>query len=146
MKARRAAWRIAQHKEGSMTVRRSVLGAFAALAVTGCATVDSPQAGRGGSQFEVRGKSYDDVWRAANRVLARSLTIIESNKETGTLRAEKGVGLATWGEVVGVFIRPQRNDAPVYTVEVQSIKRSMIQLTGQDWTQTIISGIKAELD
>ena len=129
-----------------MTVRRSVRGAFAALAVTGCATVDSPQAGRGGSQFEVRGKSYDDVWRAANRVLARSLTIIESNKETGTLRAEKGVGLATWGEVVGVFIRPQRNDAPVYTVEVQSIKRSMIQLTGQDWTQTIISGIKAELD
>ena len=94
----------------------------------------------------MRGKSYDDVWRAANRVLARSLTIIESNKETGTLRAEKGVGLATWGEVVGVFIRPQRNDAPVYTVEVQSIKRSMIQLTGQDWTQTIISGIKAELD
>lgn len=129
-----------------MTVRRSVLGALAALAATGCATVDSPQAGRGGSQFEVRGKSYDDIWRAANRVVARSLTIVESNKETGTLRAEKGVGLATWGEVVGVFVRPQRNGAPVYTVEVQSLKRSMIQLTGQDWTQTIISGIKAELD
>jgi hypothetical protein len=33
----------------------------------------------------------------------------------------------------------------MYTVEVQSIKRSTVQLTGQDWTQTMISGIKAEL-
>jgi len=129
-----------------MTVRRLMGAALAVFALAGCATVDTPQSGRGGSQFEVRGKSYDDIWRAANRVVSRSLTVVESNKETGTLRAEKGVGLATWGEVVGVFIRPQRNGAPVYTVEVQSVKRSMIQITGQDWTQTIISGIKAELD
>jgi len=34
----------------------------------------------------------------------------------------------------------------VYTVEVLSLKRSQLQVTGQDWTTTIISGMKAELD
>ena len=111
----------------------------------GCATIDSPQPGAGGSTFEIRGKTYDEVWRAANAVASRSLTIVESSKGTGTLRAEKGVGLTTWGEVVGIFIRPSVNGAPVYTVEVQSLKRSRFQITGQDWTLTVVAGMKAEL-
>lgn len=118
---------------------------LAVALLQGCATIDSPQPGAGGSTFEVRGKTYDEVWRAANATASRSLTIVESNKDTGTLRGEKGVGLTTWGEVVGIFIRPSSNGAPVYTVEVQSLKRSRIQLTGQDWTLTVISGMKAEL-
>ena len=120
--------------------------AIVIFAFTGCATVDTLQPGTGGSTFEIRGKTYDEVWKAAVRTASRSLTIVESNKETGTLRAEKGVGVATWGEVVGVFIRPAKNGAPFYTVEVQSLKRSMVQLTGQDWTTTLKSGIQAELD
>jgi hypothetical protein len=124
--------------------RRFACAAVAFLAV-GCATIDTPQPGRGGSSFEVRGKSYDEIWRAITKTASQSLTIVENNKDGGTLRAEKGVGLATWGEVVGIFVRPARNGAAVYTVEVQSIKRSMVQLTGQDWTSTMIAGIKAEL-
>lgn len=113
--------------------------------ISGCATIDTPQPGSGGSTFEIRGKSYDEIWKAVVTTASRSLTIVESNKETGTLRAEKGVGMTTWGEVVGVFVRPTSNGAPVYTVEVQSLKRSRLQVTGQDWTTTMISGIKAEL-
>ena len=98
-----------------------------------------------GSTFEVRGKSYDEIWNAVVITASRSLTIVENNKETGMLKAEKGVGLASWGEVVGIFVRPTTKNAPVYTVEVQSLKRSKAQITGQDWTATMISGIKAEL-
>lgn len=116
-----------------------------ALSISGCATVDTLQSGTGGSTFEVRGKTYDEIWKAVVRTASRSLTIVESNKESGTLRAEKGAGMATWGEVVGIFVRPTSNGAPVYTVEVQSLKRSRLQITGQDWTTTMISGIKAEL-
>lgn len=118
---------------------------FASVSLFGCATTDSLQAGTGGSTFEVRGKTYDEIWKAAVTTTSRSLTLVESNKETGTLRAEKGAGMSTWGEVVGVFIRPTTNGAPVYTVEVQSLKRLATQVTGQDWTVTIVSGIKAEL-
>jgi len=117
-----------------------------AMAMLGCATLDSVQPGAGGSTFEVRGRSYDAIWKAAVRVAGQSLTIVESDKATGTLRAEKGMGLATWGEVVGIFIRAPRSGAAVYTVEVVSLKRSQLQITGQDWTTTIISGMKAELD
>lgn len=117
-----------------------------AFSISGCATVDTLQPGTGGSTFEVRGKSYDEIWKAVVRTTTRSLTIVESNKESGILRAEKGVGMATWGEVVGIFVRPTNNGAPVYSVEVQSLKRSRLQITGQDWTTTMISGIKAELD
>ena len=118
---------------------------FVAVFISGCATVDTLQPGTGGSTFEIRGKSYDEIWKAVVITASRSLTIVESNKETGTVRAEKGAGMTTWGEVVGIFVRPTSNGAPVYTVEVQSLKRSRIQITGQDWTTTIISGIKAEL-
>src|SRR3989338_8250753 len=114
---------------------------FVLASISGCATIDTLQPGTGGSSFEVRGKTYDEIWKAVVRTASRSLTVVESNKEAGTLRAEKGVGMATWGEVVGVFVRPTSNGAPVYTIEVQSLKRSRGQLTGQDWTSTMISGI-----
>ena len=118
----------------------------AVFLITGCATIGTLKPGAGGSTFEVRGKSYDEVWKAVVRTASRSLTIVESNKESGVLKAEKGAGMATWGEVVGIFVRPTSNGAAVYTVEVQSLKRDRLQITGQDWTNTMISGIKAELD
>lgn len=121
--------------------------AFAFAALTGCSTTDSLKAGTGGSSFEVKGKTYDQVWRAVNKVVAgSSLAITESNKQTGTLKAEKGAGLTTWGEVVGIFVTPPNNGSQVYKIEVQSLKRSSLQLTGQDWTKTMQSGILAELD
>jgi uncharacterized lipoprotein len=120
-----------------------VLAAFAVMA--GCATTDTPQPGTGGSSFEVRGRSYDDIWKAAVRTVSRNLTIVESNQSTGVIRAESRAGLVTWGEVVGVFIQPPRPGEKSYRVEVQSLKRSRVQITGQDWTASVIAGIKAEL-
>jgi hypothetical protein len=120
--------------------------AMALAATAGCATVESIQPGAGGSTFEVRGKTYDQVWKAAVVAVSRSLTIVDSDKASGRIRAEKGAGMATWGEVAGVFIRPAAQDAAAYTVEVQSLKRYTIQITGQDWRATIIANIKAELD
>jgi len=127
-------------------MRRLIICLFVVLAISGCATISSLQPGTGGSTFEVRGKSYDEIWKAVVRTASRSLTIVESNKEAGNLRAEKEAGMATWGEVIGIFVRPAKNGAQVYSVEVQSLKRSRVQITGQDWTSTMIAGIKAELD
>lgn len=117
-----------------------------ALLMTGCATTNTLQPGAGGTKFTVAGKTYDQVWKAAIRTVASQLTIVQNSKETGVIKAEKGVGMATWGEVVGVFIYPANKQADEYTVEVQSFKRSRLQITGQDWTQTVVSGIQAELE
>ncbi len=119
---------------------------FVLMSIAGCATTDNLEPGAGGSTFEVRGKTYDEVWKAVVRTASNSLTIVESNKDSGALKAEKSAGTWTAGEVVGVFVRPTSKGAPVYTIEVQSLKRSRMQITGQDWTSTMIAGIKAELD
>lgn len=128
------------------SARRRVVCCAALLALAGCATTDSLQPGTGGSTFEVRGKSYDEIYRAAVRAVRNNLTLVESSKETGTIKAESRAGMSTWGEVAGVFIRPPQPGASVYVVEVESLKRMRTQITGQDWTASLVAGIKAELD
>jgi hypothetical protein len=117
------------------------------LTITGCATTDTLKPGNSGStKFNVSGKSYDQVWKASVRAMSTNLTIVEKSKEQGYIKSEKGVGMATWGEVVGVFISPANKPAEKYQVEVQSFKRSRLQITGQDWTQTVVTNIETELD
>jgi hypothetical protein len=70
---------------------------------------------------------------------------VESDKAAGRLTAEQKAGLFTWGEVVGVFIRPANVPSQRYTVEVVSQKRMRPQISGQDWEQTIGEAIKIEL-
>lgn len=118
---------------------------FFMISISGCSTIDSLQPGKGGTTFEIRGKTYDQVWKAVTRTAGQRLTVVESNKQTGTLKAEQGTGMASWGEVVGIFVQPTSNGSPVYIIEVQSLKRSTLQLTGQDWTLTMVNGIKNEL-
>jgi hypothetical protein len=115
-----------------------------ALALGGCATIDTLEPGSG-STFEVRNRSFDQIWKAALTVVTRSLTIVEESRESGTIKAESRAGLATWGEVVAVFIRPPRRGERLYSVEVVSQKRSQVQVTGQNWEPGIVAGIKAEL-
>ena len=128
-------------------MKKIILSLIISLAaITSCSTTDSLKAGTGGSSFEIRGKTYDQIWKAVNRVASSTLSITESNKQTGTVKGEKSAGLTTWGEVAGIFVTPSTNGSPVYTIEIQSLKRSSLQLTGQDWVMTLKSGILAELD
>ena len=129
-----------------MHVAKAAALAVAVMFGAGCATIGSLEPGTGaGTTIEIERRSYEAIWRAAVRTAGRSLTIVESDKPRGTIKAEKGAGMRTWGEVVGIFIRPPTSGAPKYTVEVQSLKRSRVQITGQDWTTTIIVGIETEL-
>lgn len=117
---------------------------LALLTIQGCATIDSVRPGAG-AKFNITNRKYSEVWNAAIRTVTRSLTIVQQNKSIGVIKAEKGAGLSTWGEVVGVFIKPA-SDSNEYSIEVVSEKRSRHQITGQNWEQTIVSGIKAELE
>lgn len=124
-----------------------LISALALMILSGCATTDTLKPGNSGStKFSVTGKTYDQVWKASVKAMSNNLTIVEKSKEQGYIKSEKGVGMATWGEVVGVFITPPNKEAEKYLIEVQSYKRSRLQITGQDWTQTVITNIETELD
>lgn len=125
-------------------IASSILAIVSLLSLPGCNTVDSVQPGKG-EKFSIAAKSYDQVWKASVSVMSRQLTIIEDDKSRGFIRSESKAGMMTYGEVVGVFITPTTQNAGTYTIEVVSLKRNAVQITGQDWTRTIITGIKAEL-
>jgi len=118
---------------------------FVTFLISGCASTGSLRPGMG-STFDVVGSDYDEIWKAAITSVSRSLTIVTFDKQAGTIKAEARAGIATWGEVVGVFINPTSLGQPQYMVEVVSEKRMQTQITGQNWEPTIIAGIKAELD
>ena len=128
-------------------MKKIILAACLSTFLVGCATTNTLQAGKGDStKFTVENKTYDQVWKSSVKAMSNQLIIVEKSKENGVIKAEKGVGMATWGEVVGVFISPANKPAPKYTVEVQSYKRSRLQITGQNWTQSIVTAIEADLD
>lgn len=124
-------------------MRVIIILAFALL-LSGCNTISSVNA-NSGVGFQVRDRNYSEVWNAAVKTVSSQLTIVEANPDQGLIKAEKGVGLTTWGEVVVIAIAPQTPEASEYTVRVNSLKRSALQITGQDWTNTMIEGIKANL-
>lgn len=123
---------------------KKIISILMFLILASCATIDSLEKGSG-TTFKITGKDYATIWRVANSNVAKQLTIVSSEKEKGIIKAEKGAGLSTWGEVVGVFITPQTPTEKEYEIEVLSLKRSRMQITGQDWTQTIILGMKSDL-
>ena len=119
---------------------------FVVLSFTGCTTTGALQSETGDYSFEVRGKTYDEIWNAIVRTSSRDLKIIESNKQTGTFKAEKDMGTAKWSEVVGILVRPTINGAPVYTIKVLSLNNFAVQLTSQDLASDMIAGIKTDLN
>lgn len=127
------------------TMMRMIFLAMTALALDGCATLDSVQPGAGGTTFQVTGRTYDQVWDAAIESVGAQLTIVQTNRATGMIKAEKQASLTSWGEVVGVFIHPAGREAASYSVEVESFKRSRAQITGENWTQTVVDEMKARL-
>jgi len=123
----------------------SLIGFCAAIFLSGCATVGGLSPGQGRSTV-INETSFATVWKAAMNCVSRNLTIVESDKEQGRIKAEHGVTGFSWGEVVGVFISRLGGGTSSIPVEVVSRKKMRTQITGPDWEPTIMECIKAECD
>ena len=130
----------------SLIVMTRALCLFVCLGViVGCAGVTRVKSGSG-SQLAVEGRTYDDVWRAAVKIVSQHLSIsVGTNKERGEIQAEGGGGRFSPDQVVGVFIQPANAQSDRYMVEVVSRNRGSVPLIGRNWEQTIIDGLKTEL-
>ena len=126
-------------------VRAFIIFLFAVLQLTGCTGIDSVRPDTGeGSKFAVYRKSYDEIWNAAVSVAGQRLTLVETDKHTGTIKAEALD--STFGETLGIFINPPREGEKRYVVEVLSLLKNRPQIPGQDAEPQIIDAIKAKLD
>ena len=124
---------------------RSVLVVLA-VGLGGCATMSTLDTASGGTEVRVYEKTYDEVWKAAVRAMSSNLTIVEVNKNAGVIKSEARAGMATWGEVVGLFVTPTPSGKPGYVIRVVSMKRSTMQITGQDWEPGVAAILRAELE
>ena len=113
--------------------------------LAGCATATRVEPGSG-SQLEVQGRTYDQVWRAAVKVVGHYLQIGPgTSKERGEIQAEGSGGRFLPDQLVGVFIKPAGTPSDRYAVEVVSGKRKAGPIPAKNWEQTIIDGLKTEL-
>jgi hypothetical protein len=117
---------------------------FLALSVTGCAGTDSIQSRTWNSNFEVQGKTYDEIWDATRKSVRR-LAQTSGDKAAGILRAEKRSGRASEGEAVVVTITPAENGADVYSISVQNILSQAVSGRGQDLASRTAASIQSEL-
>ena len=102
------------------------------LLLSGCATTgDTPHPGA--TKIEVEGRSYDEVWDASRAVVRNEgLTIVESNKDTGVVKAEHRYSASLEKEIVGVYISPPTN-SDKYTIEVKTLKGSKFLPISYNW-------------
>ena len=132
-----------------MTERRVLKGVIvfliAVLQLTGCTGIDSvrPDSGEG-SKFAVYRRSYDEIWNAAVSVAGKRLTLVETDKHSGIIKAEALD--STFGETLGIFINPPREGEKRYVVEVLSLLKNRPQIPGQDAEPQVIDDIKTKLD
>lgn len=137
-------------------MKRIFLASLPILLLTACnSTSDLGNQYDGGKSITTSGHSYDEVWDTTLAVLNeshgdqsyevdRSIQIVEQNKETGTIKGNVGVGLWSWGEVVGVFITPSY-DAPVHKIEVQSRAKYKLSVHENDWSEDVLAELAKKL-
>src|SRR5881392_3236159 len=73
--------------------------------VAGCRSVDSVTPGRGRT-VEIRGHTYDEIWRAAIRVADEHADILERDEARGVIRAERTYHFMGDNGWIGIFITP----------------------------------------
>ncbi|AVD89612.1 hypothetical protein [Pseudomonas sp. SWI44] len=117
-----------------------------AAGATACSTIDSLEPTDSGITLEVAHKPYAEVWKSSVNAMSTNMAIVEMNKSAGVIKSEVPAGIATWGEVVGLFITPTTKASESYKIHIVSKTRSTYQLTGQNWAPSVAARIQADLD
>jgi hypothetical protein len=118
--------------------------AVISMLLCACVSTDSlqPNSGKGAS-FAVTGKSYEQIWRAANVAMSTDMSITESHKPSGVIKSRVVKGTA--GKVVGFFITPTDENAPRYTITIVSKKPLQTEFVDRDWEPSVWEDFKQAL-
>jgi len=117
-----------------MVILRIAVLCCLGLALSGCGTSpDDLQPGHGrGKQFEVAGKSYDQVWRAALGAMSKDMRVVEQDRSAGVIKSRVDTG-----KVVAIFIAPTTPRAERYTVLLMSKKPMESRYIDRDFEPTV---------
>ena len=117
----------------------------AGLLLAACSTAAELRPKEGGVWIPASGKSYDEVFKAANTVMARHLHIVEADAEIGTVKGVTSQNAYFWNEAAGLYVWPTISNDSGYTVYVDSIANRLYYPRARDWTTIILDDLKKEL-
>lgn len=90
------------------------------------------------------GPSYDEVWNAAVYAMSRGMTLEDSDRASGVLRARTGA--APTGKVVALFITPTTAHAAQYRIElVSKAPMGLGQPERRTWEPQVARDLQAAL-
>jgi hypothetical protein len=112
--------------------------------VAGSVSTDALQPDVGGISLVVQGKSYDELWAAAEQALGADMRVVVSHKASGALKARTGA--APVGKVVGIFIQPPLPRAREYTVNIVSRRPFQALRPGHDSEPQVARDFMAALE
>lgn len=117
-----------------------------ALLSAGCATLGGLEHVEGEGSVSYYRAEPGPVFDAS--VIALSdlgLRIARFDEEAGHVAAEAGGGLWSYGEVIGVFVRPSSRDSDVCAVQVVSRKRLATNVLAKNWEADVLERVDAQL-
>jgi len=117
----------------------------AALLIAGCLRTERMRPSENGVWIGVKDKSYDEVWKAANKVIGKRFKVTNADREMGTISATDNKWNFLWNEEVAFFVWPTDNSGVGYSVDVGSYVGSIWKENRQDWKKVIIEDLKKEL-
>lgn len=117
----------------------------AGLLLAACSTAAELRPKEGGVWIPAAGKSYDDFFKVANKVMARHLYIVEADSEIGTVTGVTSQNKYFWKEAAGLYVWPTITNDAGYTVYIDSIAGSLFFEEIQDWKKIILDDLKKEL-
>jgi hypothetical protein len=114
------------------------------LIATGCSSPQSVAQMQGQGAKEVYNAGYDRIWSAAVAAAQMGdLYILRADKVHGYISAKRGLQPETFGENVGIWVRP----VSAYQTEIEVISRQVGPpvLIMRNWEKRILTSIEANL-
>jgi hypothetical protein len=94
----------------------------------------------GGRTFSVEGKTYEQIWSAAQAAMTVEMDIVEQHKPSGVIKAR-----VRSNKVVAFFITPTTPNAYSYNIKVLSKSYMQTDLVDRDWEPSVIEDFKSKL-
>ena len=115
------------------------------LPFAGCASMDSVKPGSGRT-WEARGRSYEEIWRAAIQVMNEHADIVRQDQAQGIIIADRPYHFMGDNGWFGIFITPTSQASEKYRVEAVYRTRLYGQIPMQSWEQKLLRDIADTLE
>ena len=125
-------------------MKTAVVLLMTTVAIVGCQSMSSVRPGDG-RKVTITGKSYDEVWGAAQKVCNEHFEIREQDKTRGIIIGEREVHWSDAGAWVGTYIAPTTPGSSAYIVEVVRRKKVVTNVNVRDWEYKVLRDIYREL-